>query len=147
MAANKAPPAPSDSDLNGGRDSHELTAISSRCNSHISLEQAAEEGRIVVPDLKSDLVAAAASSFEEPLCFLNAQRVHVFHGQETGGRLETASESPWLELGVLGHCANRIGRHVIIGNPGLTTGDRRIALLDAPANSCKRQLPVLVSCQ
>src|SRR5215469_16291432 len=81
----------------------ELAPVGGRGKARLPLEQAAEEGDILVSNLSSDLVDVAVGTFDRLLGLLDAQGVHIVLRQIAGRRSKASGKGARREAGELGH--------------------------------------------
>src|SRR6185295_5744197 len=104
-----------------------LPAVRRRCQPGRSLEEPAEEGRVLVAHLVADVVDGHAASLDDLSRLLDAHGVDVLHRPVPGRRAEPAREGPWLEAGSLGHRGYGIRDRVMLVDPRLARPDDRVA--------------------
>ena len=132
-------------ELSGRDDRRVLPPVGGRRHARRSLEEPAEEGRVLVAHREADVVDPTASRLEEQARALDPQGVHVVDRPVAGRRLEAARERPPGQAGPLGHRGHRVRGRVVVRDPGQAVADHRVVGPDAPRHRGERQLPVLVA--
>src|SRR5688500_14283763 len=80
--------------LRRGGEGAEHPTVLSRSEASSSLENAAEERRVVVADIVGDFLEGHGPSLKQALCLLNAKVLNIGHQRRPGCHLETALQAP-----------------------------------------------------
>ena len=78
----------------------ELPSVGRWRQTSFALEQAPERGGVLVTNRMSDLFDADVTAFQELLCFLDADRMHIVHGLVSSCRSKTSACDSLDEIGV-----------------------------------------------
>jgi len=98
-------------------------SISARRHADGALEQAAEEGRVLVAHAPADLVDRAVGAFQPALGFLHPQALHVSDRGQAGGGGEAALEGAFGQARAADHLLDRIGDREVLTQPALRGED------------------------
>ena len=85
-----------------------MPSIGAWCESRHALEEATDEGRVLIPNLPTDLIDRRVCPLQPALCIFDPQTLNVDDRSQTGRIGKAPLEGPFSEQRALDHFLHRV---------------------------------------